>query len=63
MSVVNRLKRVFTFGLNYDSAFYYQVRSKAAIKFYVFVDEWNRFLTLHIHAQLLQFVGEAGLVR
>jgi len=62
LSVINRVQRVFAFGLDYDSAIYHQVCSKAAIKFYVFVDEGYGFLALHFHAQVLQFVGEAGFV-
>ena len=57
MSIVNGVKRVFTFGFDYDAAFHDQVGSKAAIEFYAFVDEWNGFLALDLHSELLQFIG------
>jgi hypothetical protein len=53
LSVINRVQCVFTLGLYYDSAFHNQVCSKAAIELYVFVDERNGLLTLHLHAQFL----------
>jgi hypothetical protein len=62
LSVINRVQRVFTFGFDYDSAFHDQVRSKAAIEFYVFVDKWYGLLTFHLNAQLVQLVGETTLV-
>ena len=62
LSVINWVQRVFAFGLDYDSAVYHQVCSKAAIEFYVFVDEGYGLLTFHVHAQVLQFVSETGCV-
>ena len=62
LSVVNRVQCVFALRLYHDSVFHDQVGSKAAIKLYVFVDQRDGFLTFHLHAQLLQFVGEAGFV-
>lgn len=48
-SLINGMKRVFALGLDYDSAFHDQARSKAAIEFYVLVDQWDWFLALHLH--------------
>jgi hypothetical protein len=62
LSVINRVQRVFTFGLDYNPVFHDQVCSKAAIELHVFVDEGYGLLTFHVHAQVLQFVSETGYV-
>jgi len=62
LSVVNRMQRVFAFGLDHDSVIHYEVGPKSTIKLNVVIDEWYYLLTLNSHTQFLEFVSEAGLV-
>ncbi len=57
LSVVNRMQRVFTFGLDHDSAFHDQVSPEAALKLNFFIDERHRFLAFNFQTQLLQFIS------
>jgi len=43
LSIINRMQPVFTFRLDYDSAFHNQVSPEAAIKSHIFVDERTGF--------------------
>jgi hypothetical protein len=63
LRVVNGMKCLFAFGLDYDTPFDDQVGSKAAFEFDAFIDEWNGLLALYVQSQFLQFVGEACFIR
>lgn len=63
LSLINWVRRLFAFGLDYDSTFDDHVGSKSAIELYAVVDERHCFLSFYLHAQLSKFVRETRLVR
>ncbi len=59
---VDRVECVLAFGFNHDPVVHYQIGSKAAFEFHIFIDKRHSFLSFNLHTKFLQFVGKAGFV-
>jgi hypothetical protein len=56
------MKCFLTLDLDHHSAIDYKIRAKAAFQLDSLIYQWNRFLSLHMESQLLQFIGKTRLI-